>query len=202
MQQQGNRLNRLAKSHVIRKACSRSPLGKACHPLIAFLLVVPEGSVQCSRYVGRFVISVTHPAQERQESLIHLSVESAVLTENLCEGTYIIFADCLSLSGLLGSVDDTVKVIYMLLEGLSHPHELVLPNLDIAIDLCIPISLKQFLEAERRARNLDLSLDGEPLHVGADLNLHISRLHDALELKFPSSRPLQHECLLMLIGVL
>ena len=128
-------------------------------------------------------------------------MESAILAQDLSECSDVILSDSLRLCRLVTAVDDSVKVLNMLLEGLGHPHELVLSDLDIAVDLRIPVSLKQLLEAECRARDLDLSLDGEPIHIGADLNIHVSRLNDALELKFPSSRPLEHEGLLMLIGV-
>ena len=80
MEQQGDGLDGLAKSHIIRKAGSRSPLGEASHPLVSFLLVVSERRIERSRNLGRLVISITHPAQKRKEALIHLSMKSAILT--------------------------------------------------------------------------------------------------------------------------
>ena len=88
--------------------------------------------------------------------------------------------------------DDPIKLLYILLQRFCHLHELVVANLDVPFVFRVTIHGKQIIEADCRSAKVSLSLNLEPVHLGADLYLHISWLHDSLEPELSTHWPLNN----------
>ena len=95
--------------------------------------------------------------------------------------------------------DDSIKLLDILLQRFCHLHELVVANLDVPFVFRVSIHGKQIIEADCRSAKVSLSLNLEPVHLGAHLYLYVGRLHHSLELEFSAHRPFKDIRTLMLI---
>ena len=124
-------------------------------------------------------------------------MESTVIAEYLRQSSDIVLAHQLTTRSLVISGNHALDLLDMLLQGLSHPHVLILPYLDVSLVRSFPIAGQQVLERADGTWNCHITLHLEPFHLGRYLQIYIGRSHYALELQFPSKRPLQKICTLM-----
>ena len=124
-------------------------------------------------------------------------MEAAVITYDFRQSADIVLADQLASGSLVISDNHVLNLFDMLLQGLCHPHVLILPYLDVSLVRSFPIAGQQVIERADGSRDGHVTLHLEPLHLGRYLQIYIARSHHALELQFPSKRPLQKICTLM-----
>ena len=94
---QGDTLNSLTQTHIVCKTGSRSPASESCHPLESLLLVVAQIRIQILRHFYIGVVRLTHASEQTYELLIHLGMQTTVLTKNFGELTYIVSSNLVAL---------------------------------------------------------------------------------------------------------
>ena len=124
-------------------------------------------------------------------------MESTVIAEYLRQSSDIVLAHQLTTRSLIRPCNQVLDLLDILLQGLSHPHVLILAYLDVSLVRSFPIAGQQVLERADGTWNCHITLHLEPFHLGRYLQIYIGRSHYALELQFPSKRPLQKICTLM-----